>query len=227
VGAFADRFADYDVSGISLRDLGSTLHSDKKRTNIINRAEALDVVLGTLDTLDNTGKNLMFSAANDYTWGCCDDILNLPLGDNEYILVDEDIPLYEMIVHGSIDYCGNVYNLSDSKDARVRILNMIEYGAAPHFVFTWEDATEMKYSGMNSSYATAFGTWADTAAAVYQEVNAALRGVTNAVMLSHEILPNGLRHVVYDNGTEVFINYSDRALSAGALQVLAMGYAVQ
>lgn len=227
VDTFARKFADYDVSGISLRDLGSTLHSDKKRTNIINRAQALEVVLGTLDILQGSGKDLMFSAANDYTWGYAEDILNLPLGDNEYILVDADIPLYEMIVHGSIDYCGNVYNLSDSKDARVRILNMLEYGAAPHFVFTWEDATEMKYSGMNSSYATTFGTWADTAAQVYAEVNGCLRGVTGAVMVSHEILPNGLRHVVYDNGTEIFINYSDRSLSAGSVQVDAMSYTVQ
>ena len=227
VGTFADKFADYEVSGISLRDLGNTLHSDKKRTNIINRSQALDVVLGTLDTLEESGKDLMFSAANDYTWAYSDDILNLPLGDNEYILVDEDIPLYEMIIHGSIDYCGNVYNLSDSKDARKRVLNMIEYGAAPHFVFTWEDATEMKYSGMNSSYATSFGTWADTAAKVYLEVSESLRGVTNAVMVSHEILPNGLRHVVYDNGTEIFINYSDRALMAGSVKVEAMGYTVQ
>ena len=227
VGTFADKFEGYDVSGISLRDLGNTLHSDKKRTNIINRSQALDVVLGTLDTLEESGKDLMFSAANDYTWAYSDDILNLPLGDNEYILVDEDIPLYEMIIHGSIDYCGNVYNLSDSKDARKRVLNMIEYGAAPHFVFTWEDATEMKYSGMNSSYATSFGTWADTAAKVYLEVNESLRGVINAAMVSHEILPNGLRHVVYDNGTEIFINYSDRALMAGSVKVEAMGYTVQ
>ena len=227
VGTFADKFEGYDVAGISLRDLGNMLHSDKKRTNIINRSQALDVVLGTLDTLEESGKDLMFSAANDYTWAYSDDILNLPLGDNKYILVDEDIPLYEMIVHGSIDYCGNVYNLSDSKDAQKRVLNMIEYGAAPHFVFTWEEATEMKYSGMNSSYATSFGTWADTAAKVYLEVSASLRGVTNAVMVSHEILPNGLRHVVYDNGTEFFINYSDRALSAGSVQVDAMSYIVQ
>ena len=227
VNTFAEKFADYEVSGISLRDLGNTLHSDKKRTNIINRAQALEVVLGTLDTLEGSGKNLMFSAANDYAWGYSSDILNLPLGDNEYILVDEDIPLYEMIIHGAIDYCGNVYNLSDSKDARVRILNMVEYGAAPHFVFTWEEATEMKYSGMNSSYATSFTTWAGTAAEVYREVSERLNAVTNAVILSHEILPNGLRHVVYDNGTEFFVNYSDRTLSAGSLQVPAMGYAVK
>ena len=46
-------------------------------------------------------------------------------------------------------------------------------------------------------------------------------------MVSHEILPNGLRHVVYDNGTEFFINYSDRALMAGSVKVEAMGYTVQ
>ncbi len=227
VNTFADKFADYDVSGVSLRDLGNTLHSDKKRTNIINRSQALDVVLGTMDTLEATGKNLMFSAANDYTWAYADDILNLPLGDNEYILVDEDIPLYEMIVHGSIDYCGNVYNLTDSKDARVLILNMVEYGAAPHFVFTWKETTEMKYSGMNSSYATTFGTWADTAAEVYLEVNECLRGVTDAAMISHEILPDGLRCVTYDNGVRIYVNYSDKTLSAGSVQVPAMSYAVQ
>jgi len=227
VSTFADTFQDYAVEGIALRDLGSALHSDKKRTNIINRSQALEVVLGTMEILEATGKDMLFRSANDYAWGYADDILDLPLGDNEYILVDQDIPLYEMIIHGSIDYCGNVYNLSDSKDARVRILNLVEYGAAPHFLFTWEDATEMKYSGMNSSYATSFDTWAQTAADVYLEVSECLRGVTDAVMVSHEILPNGLRHVVYDNGTEIFVNYSDRALSAGELEVPAMGYIVQ
>lgn len=227
VNTFADKFTDYDVSGVSLRDLGNALHSDKKRTNIINRAQALDVVLGTMDLLEATGKNLMFSTANDYAWAYADDILNLPLGDNAYILVDEDIPLYEMIVHGSIDYCGNVYNLSDSKVARVRILNMVEYGAAPHFVFTWQDATEMKYSGMNSSYATAFDTWVGTAAEVYREANECLGGVTNAVMVSHEILPDGLRVVSYDNGTVIYVNYSDKTLSADGVSVPAMGYTVK
>lgn len=227
VNTFSDKFEDYDVSGISLRDLGNTLHSDKKRTNIINRAQALDVVLGTFDTLEAGGKDLMVSAGNDYTWAYADDILNLPLGDNEYILVDEDIPLYEMIIHGSIDYCGHVYNLSDSKDARVRILNMVEYGAAPHFVFTWKETTEMKYSGMNSSYATTFATWADTAADVYLEVNECLQQVTDAAVVSHEILPGGLRCVTYDNGTRIYVNYSDKTLSADGVSVPAMSYLVQ
>ena len=227
VNKFADKIQNYDVSGISLRDLGSTLHSDKKRTNIINREQALDVVLGTLDTLDATGKALMVNEANDYAWSVADDILNLPLGDNEYVVVDADIPLYEMIVHGSVDYCGDVYNLADSKDSRQQVLTMIEYGAAPHFVFTWEETTEMKYSGLNSNYATTFSTWKDTAASVYSEVSEALSQVTGETMVSHEILTNGVRKVVYSNGVTVYVNYSDKAVTADGQKIPAMGYAVK
>lgn len=225
--AFADRFASFDVDGISLRDLGSVLHSDKKRSNQIHREEALDVVLAQLDTLEATGKRIAVSRANDYAWAVADDILNLPLDDNDYVIVDAGIPLYEMIVHGSIDYCGNVYNLTDVSDERQQILTMIEYGASPHFLFTWEETTLMKYSGMNSSYATTFSTWLDRAARVYGEVNAVLSRVSGAVMESHEILDSGIRKILYSNGVTIYVNYTDGAVSADGVQIPAMGYVVR
>jgi len=155
-----------------------------------------------------------------------DDILNLPLGDNDYVIVDESIPLYEMIVHGSIDYCGNVYNLTDVADEREQVLTMIEYGAAPHFVFTWQETTEMKYSGLNRNYATTFSTWNDKAAQVYGEVSSVLDQVAGETMISHEILANGLRRCEYSNGTVIYVNYTDSALKADGLSVPAMGCAV-
>ena len=226
VGGFAEDVADIDIAGISLRDLGNTLHSDKKRTEPITREEALDVVIGQLELLDGTGKNMMVNQANDYAWSVADDILNLPLGDNEYVIVDEDIPLYEMIVHGAIDYCGAVYNLEDVGSDRVQVLNMIEYGAAPHFVFTWEATSEMKYSGMNNYYSTTFSTWVDTAAEIYAEVNEALRKVSGAAMVSHEILDSGLRKVTYSNGRVIYVNYSQQDITADGVTVPAMGYEV-
>ena len=227
VDKFAGKITGYDVAGISLRDLGSALHSDKKRTNIINRDQALDVVLGSLETLDATGKNIMVAASNDYAWAYADDILGLPLGHNEYVLVDENIPLYQMIVHGSIDYCGTAYNLSDAGDDREKVLTMIEYGAAPHFLFTWESTTEMKYSGLNSNYATTFSIWADTAAQIYGEVSEALSGVTGQIMADHEILENGLRKVTYSGGTVIYVNHTGTDLTADGVTVPAMGWAVQ
>lgn len=226
-GSFAEKFSRYDVDGISLRDLGSALHSDKKRSNQIHREEALDVVTAQLETMAATNKQLLINEANDYAWQTADHILNLPLNDNDYVIVDADIPLYEMIVHGSIDYCGDVYNLTDTADERKLILNMIEYGASPHFVFTWKETTEMKYSGMNSSYSTTFATWQEKAAEVYGEVNEVLRQVSGAAMVQHEILPNNVRKITYSNGITIYVNYSDYALSVDGVQIPAMGCAVK
>lgn len=227
VDSFADSVEKIDIAGISLRDLGSVLHSDKKRTEPITREEALDIVAAQLELLAGTGKRMMVNQANDYAWGAADDILNLPLGDNEYVIVDEDIPLYEMIVHGTIDYCGDVYNLADASNERQLILTMIEYGAAPHFVFTWEATSEMKYSGLNSLYSTTFATWQDKAASVYHEVNEYLRQVNGETMVSHEILQSGVRKVTYSNGVVFYVNYNAQAVTVDGIQIPAMGCAVK
>lgn len=227
VTEFADRFENFDVDGISLRDLGSAIHSDKKRSNQIHREAALDVVEAMLETISATQKNVLVSQANDYAWAVSDDIINLPLDDNDYVIVDANIPLYEMIVHGSIDYCGNVFNLTDVSDERMQVLTMIEYGAAPHFLFTWEPTTAMKYSGMNSNYATTFATWADKAAEVYAEVNGVLSRVSGAAMESHEILANGIRKIVYSNGVAIYVNYTGTALSADGIRIGAMSCEVR
>lgn len=227
VGKFADKFAGIDVDGVALRDLGSELHSDKKRSGMIDREQALDVVKGQLALLDGTEKKILVDQANDYAWAAAEDITNLPLSDNEYVIVDEDIPLYEMIVHGCIDYCGGVYNLADTADERRQLLTMIEYGAAPHFLFTWKETSEMKYSGVNRFYTTCFDTWKDKAAEVYAELSDALSQVTGQRMVGHEILPDGVRKTLYSDGTVIYVNYGDEPADVDGVSIPAMGYTVQ
>ncbi len=227
VREFADRFAKLDVDGVSLRDLGSDVHSDKKRSEMIDREQALDVVKGQLELLDGTEKDLMVNQANDYAWAVADDITDLPLSDNEYVIVDEDIPLYEMIVHGCIDYCGTAYNLTDVADDRDQVLTMIEYGAAPHFLFTWKETSEMKYSGVNRFYTTCFDTWKDKAAEVYAELDGVLSQVTGQRMVSHEILQSGVRKTVYSGGTVIYVNYNTQPVRVDGVSVPAKGYTVR
>lgn len=227
VQTFSDKIQKYDISGISLRDLGSVLHSDKRRTNVIHREQALDIVRAMLTELDGTGKELLINEPNDYSWTVASDMLNLPLADNDYPIIDEQIPLYEMIVHGCIDYCGSVYNLSNTEDARKLVLTMLEYGAAPHFVFTWEPTTEMKYSGLNGSYSTTFSVWKDTAVSVYREVNEVLRQVSGASVVSHQILEGDVRAINYSNGKTIYVNYSGQDAVIDGVTVPAMGHAVK
>lgn len=227
VEKFVNKVNKYDMDGISLRDLGNYLSSDKKRTNIIDREEALQIVLGQWETLEASGKNLMADAANDYSFGYLTDIINAPISDNEYAIVDEDIPLYEMIIHGCIDYSTSLLNFYDVEDMSGIILNMIEYGAAPHYVFTWEESSKMKKTALNRYYATTYEVWKDEAVEVYDKVNEALQHVTGAQMVDHVILEEGVRKVSYDNGVTIYLNYSDEVKTVGAVEISAKSYRME
>ncbi|MBD5478147.1 MAG: hypothetical protein HDR11_14510 [Lachnospiraceae bacterium] len=227
VSKFVKKIKKYDVGGISLRDLGNVLTSDKKRTEIINREEALDVVLGQFELLQGTGKRLMTSEANAYSFAYSTDIINVPITDNSYAIVDESIPFYEMVIHGCISYSTELLNYEDAEDMTGVVLQMIEAGASPHYVFTWKDSSEMKDTGLNRYYATTFDTWKGEAVEIYNRVNEALKHVSGAMIVDHEILDGGVRKVTYDNGVIIYINYGSETQKVDGMEIPAMSYRME
>ncbi len=224
VDAFIKKFNKLDVSGIGLRDLGDEVHSDKKRTEFINREEALDIVKAQLDKFAGTGKNILINGGNDYSFKYATDIIDVPLRDNEFRIIDEEIPLYEMIIHGYIDYAGSQLNFHDSADNTEITLRMIEYGASPRYVFTKESASEMKYTALNKFYATKYDNWCDEAVSVYNEVNGILKYVSGETVVKHEIRDSGVRAVTYSNGVVIYVNYTDYDAVEDGITIPAHGY---
>jgi len=224
---FTKAMKGYDESiGISLRDLGYELHADKKRTEVINREEALMVVESQLQKLRETGRNLMVSGGNIYALKGVSHILAAPMSSTEYFIVDQTIPLYQMVVHGCADYTGKAINTYVTDDAKTDLLEMIEYGASTRYIFTWEEATEMKYTGLNKYYATTFDAWADEAAQSYAYVNEALRHVSDANMVEHVSLSETLKRVTYSNGVVIYVNYAGEDAQADGVTVPAKDYIV-
>jgi hypothetical protein len=227
VSTFAKKIQKIDVAGISLRDLGNVLTSDKKRTNQINREEALDVVLGQFDVLEGTNKNIMTNAANDYAFAYSDDIINAPLTGSDISITDADVPLYEMILHGYVSYSSDVLNYENSDDLDKTLLSLIEAGASPHYTFTWEESSEMKMTALNRYYSTTFENWESAAVEAYNTVNEALKEVNGAAIVEHEILSANVRRITYDNGVTIYVNYSDQTETADGLEIPAMGYRLE
>lgn len=227
VDGFVRGINKVDIDGISLRDLGDTLHSDQKRTNVINREEALDVVVAQFDKLESTGKKLLVSGGNDYAFKYTSDIINVPMGDNRYFIVDESIPLYQMILHGSIDYGGGLINFYDDVDSFDLTLNLIEYGASPHYLFTKESANEMKYTGLHKFYSTKYDIWKEEAVNMYRNVNMALSRVSGEAMIDYQIIKDGVSKVTYSNGLVFYINYLAEDVTVDGVNISAKDYAIK
>ena len=206
VDSFTKKFSKLGVDGISLRDLGNTLSSDKMRTNVTDREQALDIVLGQFETIAAMGKNVMVDGANAYAFKYSDDIINVPYKDNDYFICDETIPLYQMILHGYVDYSSELLNDENVYNSNELYLYLIETGTAPHFNFTWDNSSDMKETGLNRFYSTTYSTMKNEAIEIYNKLNEVLKNVSGEVIVNHEI--NGdCRMVEYSNGVKIYVNY--------------------
>ena len=225
--SLADAADRLGLDTLSLRDLASEVHADKRRNEVINREAALDIVKNAFETIKNGNRELMVSGGNDYSFPYASHVLNAPLEATMFPIIDEQVPLWEMILHGAADYCGSDLNLMQSDSPRKDLLHLVEYGASTRFVFTWRDAAEMKYTGVNNYFATQFTSWKEEAAESYRFVNNALKYVSGAEMTAHEKVEEGLMKVSYSNGVTIWVNYTDRPASAEGKTVPAMEYLVE
>jgi hypothetical protein len=225
--SYIKAFDRYNLTGTSLRDMGSLIASDRRRTGVINREESKEIILHNFELLAGQGKPLMISGGNLYALAHSDDLIGAPLAHNAMNIVDDEIPFFAMIVHGSLEYAGAPINLSDTSDEREILLRLLEHAASPRFTFTYQSATEMKYTGLNFLYSTYYGNWSGRAAEIYHTVNGVLGPLSDVPMLRHEILPDGLRRVTYENGTQIILNYSDREQLLGGAPIPSKGFLVK
>lgn len=201
-----EEMEDYTVSGISYRDLGNLLYSDKKRKELISRVDSQNIVTAMLEKSAATDNSIMLDNAFSYAIPYADDILNVSYYKNAYAIVNEEVPFYEMVIHGIVDYSGKSYNLNANLTEAEECMQMIENGACPHFTFTKEDSSELKYTALNNNFSTTFATWSDDAVTMYQKVNEVLSQVANSTMDKHELLSNGSK-MTYSNGVEITVDY--------------------
>ena len=227
IDKFIDKINQVEISGISLRDLGDVLPSDKRRSEIINRQEAKQIIVGQFEILDDTIDHLMVTGGNAYSFAYARDLINIPSSHNPFYIVDQEVPFYHMVIHGCIDYTSESINLTDSYDKQEIILRMIEFGVAPHFSFSYEESSEIKYTGLNSFYSTQYNTWMEDAVDIYHKTNKVLRNVTNSRMIEHKILDNGIRRITYENGVVIYINKSNEDLVIDDISIPAKGYGVK
>ena len=227
VDKFRDKIEKIDISGISLRDLGNTVASDKRRNNVINRQEAKQVVMEQLNILANTKDNIMVKGGNAYSWAYVTDIVDVPANHNPFYIVDEEIPFYEMVIHGCIDYAGSAINLSDSYDKQDIILRLIEFGLSPRFTLSYKESSDIKYSGLNSLYSTQYETWLEDAADIYHKVNEVLKHTTGSTIVEHKIMGPGVKRITYNNGVAIYVNVNDTDVTVDDVAVPARGYVLK
>ncbi|MFB9327930.1 DUF5696 domain-containing protein [Paenibacillus aurantiacus] len=227
---FVDRFMasyeDYNIDSVSLRDLGDLLHADYRASRVIFRDTAKNIVTEQLGKLNQQFPNLLLTGGNAYALPYADKLVNVPMEGSGFNIVDEAVPFYQMVIHGYIDYSGTPINLSDEQDLQFQLLRSVEYGAAPHFLWTYESSSELKFTAYDSLFSTEYTSWIADAAKMYAKANEALGGLRTQPIIDRIVHQEGVVEVRYGNGSSVYVNYTDKPATVGGMSVEANNFTV-
>ena len=199
--------------GISLADCGSILPSDySKKGN--TREKLLSDISKLCTSLSSHGK-LTVSKGNIYTVKYADNIINIPLTspleDNPYC---KSVPFLQAVLHGICDYSFTAVNLSS--DPAKAMLKSIEYGAIPHYewYFTQTDESDIYH----------YMTSLSEARLLYENMKNMFSDLRDQRITSHEEVKKNVMHTVYSSGSEIYVNYNDKAVSVGGITIDPSGF---
>ena len=218
----AEKYISKKPVGISVGRMASVLNSDYNQSKNVLREDAVKCVTEALAAYNKAGIPLLSNDCNQYAFDKVSIIENIsyePLVQSK--LFDLDVPFKQMVLHGAVSYTGAPIN--SSPDRQYALLKAIETGSGAQYIFTAEADERLAGTDFSYLYYTNYTTDGGRALEEWKTLKAALEGLENFSIVSHES-NKGLAKTVYENGTVIYVNYTDEDIKTEVGVIKAKDY---
>ena len=210
--------------GLAAEGLGSLLYEDYEKTRRVSRYGFKQQATQLLSAVAEQQIATATDGFVPYLLPHTDYVFNLPSGSSHYMLLDEEVPFLQMVLHGYLPYSdalpGNLSN-----DLTATKLEWVEYGYLPTFMLTYQNSDQLKDTEFNLLFSSEYTLWKDEITAIGREFSDKLSSLTDQVMVSHR-KADGVATVKYEDGTTVIVNYNQTDVTVNGTVVKARDYAV-
>ncbi|MBQ3486328.1 MAG: hypothetical protein IJA77_12590 [Clostridia bacterium] len=161
----------------------------------------------------NAGENLTvtLSSPNAYLWPYADVLSDLPIGGSDHAYTDAEIPFLAIALSGQVPYYAEYVNFQ--ANTHEFFLHLMEQGARPAFLLTWEDPIELQDTNSSDIYSSRYELYQEMIQTWYKDLNSLHEAVgEDGAIVNHERSGNMVR-VTWDNGTQVYLNFGDKEAS--------------
>ena len=216
----------YGAAGVSFADIGFQLSGNYKPTDHVTRQEVESAQLAKLDEIRETGKKIMINVGNDYALGAADQIVNMDLKGSGYTIIDEEVPFYQIAIHGYVNYAGQPLNLAENCEEEV--LKSAEYGAGLYVTFMDAPITELQNTYYTQYFGANYDGWKEKFFGIYQKYEESLGHTFNQRIVNHQVLAANVFLTEYEDGTKVYVNYRyDDYTTGDGVKLPARDYVVK
>jgi hypothetical protein len=193
--------------GVSVESAGSMVYSDYCQNNPAFRDLTGPVLVEGLESLGN----LALTGGNAYTWGIARALYDVPLGASGYFIQSGEVPFYQLVARGYIEYSGEAMNLSPDK--QLSLLRSVEYGALPHYFGIYAPSSDLNRSILEGMFSANYLDWIADAAGQAAQIGDLYSRIAGSRMANHEQLAPGVFRTSYENGVTVTVDYNARAFT--------------
>lgn len=214
----AKNYSKAGLSGVSVDNAASSLYGDYGKKNI-SRYKAMTLAQETFDSLSSSLENgFIADSANAYAWPYVSHITNVPLSSSRFDIFNEDIPFYQMVMHGLIPYSTTPVN--GDADPSELLLMAAATGSQLSYDMIYNETSKLKDTDYDKYYYANYHYWADTAAEEYKLLDPLLKSVSDSTITDYVVSDNGDQiTTTFSNGTIVKVDLNEKTVEYGGNRI--------
>ena len=218
------------LNSLALTDFGDILTESLYRRNPVDREHSRLISAEQIGRLGNEFPNLVIFGGNDYSLRYAAHLVDIPVRTDWFYIIDHEVPFYQMVMHGFIEFAGAPINLQPIPDTRGALLNSMATGASPRFTMTAHPTRLLQFSPYERMYSTHYVNWINTAIEHYRIFNDVYRDlrterITDFFVL-HGTVGNSVTVTVFSNGTRIYVNNTAGQFEVNGLVVPPLNFVV-
>ena len=223
--AVLTNFGRIPVNNIALSALSNHLYSDFSTTEAgINRTGSEEIWRGIFYDATNNFERVMSFNAFAYTFPYVNYIMGASVSSSRFDIVDEDVPFYQIVLHGYVSM--SVPPLNHSEDPRRLFLHAIKTGSSLNFTWMANNNSVLAQTPLNRYFSANYAPWLQTAIDLYLEAQPFLNSVACSAISNHRRLARNVYRTDFDNGLSVLVNFSRNVVEIDGQTVNARDFLV-
>ena len=211
------QFADL---GFAVGGIGKQLFSYYAESRVFSRGDCAEGHIAAVRSL--AGPGLALEQPFDYLWEQTDHFLDMPLYTSGYSFITAEIPFLPIVLKSWLPYYADYLNFEANE--RLFFLKMVEYGAYPSFLITWESPVRLRETNAADVYSSEFDVYEERIVAYGEELQHITELSENAGIVGHVLLSPEASLVRYGNGLEIVVNFGQAAIEYQGVPVAAESY---
>lgn len=216
--------AGHNVPGVSLTGLTSLVTDFSRRQVYYDSNDCADYYAQSVSAFTTADLPVLLENANAYLWQYADALTDMPDGGSDYMFTTQEVPFMAIALSGQMPLYTEYVNFQANTNRY--FLNLVEQGARPAFLITWEDPIKLQNTDADNIYSSQFSLYKDLMIEWYQELSE-LHALIGSAAIDTHVRDGDVVTVTYDNGLTIYCNYGSEAVVVdGKYAIAPDGYKV-